>query len=282
MAEFSIYDSTLGWLELTQANGILIEKFEPTMPEVRSVIGERPSGHGMDDETRFFGNSNIGLSGKFIATPSKTITEVADSLKRYLLPNKRPVFRWERDGVIKDIDVRVEKSDQSLFIVVDDFHVEWVCPAGFWRYPEQSSVVIPYSDSVTLGGDPWPWLGDSNAVIQFAGGTAAVIEAENTGMVDAAPVIAVYGPINGVTLRNVTTDKTFKIAATLLADHVLVIDMYNHTATIDGNQNAYMLVDFASSEWWTLVPGTQDIMLMSDNAQNGTPFAVMTHHNLTI
>lgn len=282
MAEFSIYDATLGWLELTQDNGILIEKFEPTMPDVRSVTNPRPAAHGMSDETRFYGGKNIGISGKFIATSSKTITEVSDAFKRYLMPNKRPVLRWDRDGVMKDIDVRLEKADQSLFIVVDDFHVEWVCPSPFWRYPTLGQKEIPYSDSVTLGGDPWPWLGTDNAVIQFVAGTQAVIPVENTGMVDTYPIFTIYGPVNGVTLRNVTTGQNFKIAAVLQQDHVLVIDMYNHTATIDGIQNVFSLIDFVNSEWWSLAPGTQDVMFMSDNAQTGTPFAVITHYNLTV
>lgn len=282
MTTLSIYDSTLGWLDLTEANGILVEEFEPMYPEVRSVVTDRPADHGTSDETRYYGDRSLACSGKLIATPSKTITEVHTSLMRYMLPNKRPVLRWTRDGVSRDIDIRIEKADQSIMLVVDEFHIEWVCPNPFWRGITANTTVVPYSDSVSLGGDPWPWLGGPSEVISFQSGTVAIIPVTNNGIANSAPVITVYGPANSVTLRNLTTGQSITIDVNVEENHSVVIDMANHTAILDGIQNVFGLVDFQYTEWWSLIPGEQDIMFLSDNVPTGDPYAVITHYDLTL
>jgi hypothetical protein len=282
MADWAIYDSTLGWLDLNEANGILIEEFEPAYPEVRTVADSRPGDHGVRDETRYFGSRSISIAGKFIATPSKTISEVQTSLMRYLLPNKRPVLRWTRDGVSRDIDIRVEKADQSIMLVVDDFNLAVSCPDPFWRTPTPTTTVVPYSDSVELGGDPWPWLGGDSEVISFESGTVAIIPITNNGLSASPPVITVYGPINTITMRNLTTNQSLTVAVDVGLNHSVVIDMAEHTVTLDNIQNVFGLVDFQYSEWWQLIPGTQDVMLMSDTVPTGDPYAVVTHHDLTL
>lgn len=280
---WTLYDATLGSLTLNEANGILVEEFSPGQPEVRSVVATRPVAHGFTDETRYFGERGISLGGKLIATSSATIGEVGTALKRYLLPNKRPVLIWTRDGVTREIDVRLEKAEQNLMFVVDEFHVEWRAQP-FWREPTQQQVPVAYSDSVTLGGDPWPWLGGPSEVIEFEAGTVAIINVDNDGDVDVYPLITVYGQINGVVLRNLTTGLSFEVAANLDDGSSVAIDMLNHTVIIDGLQSAFTAVDFRASAWFPLVPGTNELMLLSPNVPTGAtdPYAVVTFHNLIV
>lgn len=284
MAEWMLYDSTLGWLELTHENGILVEEFMPGVPEVRSVSDNRAGAHGTNDETRYYGNRSISISGKFKSTSSKTIDEVASSLKRYLLPNKRPVLRWTRDGVSRDIDVRVERAEQSVFFVVDDFNIEWIAPTPFWRSPDQVSEFIPFSQSLSLGGDPWPWLGGPSEVIDFGGGTVAIVPVTNPSEVEVYPIITVYGQVSGIILENKTNGKLFEIDASVNEDSGLVIDMHAHTVLLNGTANLFTSVNFDVTEWWPLEPGVvNEIIFRSLTTPVGSddPFAMLSYYTLT-
>jgi hypothetical protein len=281
---WSLYDAELGWLDLNVDNGIMIEEFTPGSPEVRSVLNRRPMAHGFVDETRYFGERSISMSGKIKATSTKSIEDVSTSLKRYLLPNRRPVLRWTRGDMVRDISVRVARPlEQTLMFAVDDFRLELTADT-FWRDTTQLQIPVAFSDNVALGGDPFPWLGGPSALISFAPGTVAEVVVTNSGDVDVYPLITVYGQVSGVVLRNLTTGRDFEIGVDVSDGSSAVIDMENHTATLNGLQNVFSLVDFAVSEWWPLVPGEQSVMFLSPTDPTGPtpPFATFTYSNLRV
>lgn len=278
MSTFSLYDATLGTLELTEANGILVEEFEPGAPEVRGVTYDRPGSHGFSDESRFFSGRNISIMGKFRATSTLTRDEITQQLAAYLLPNKRPLLRWTRDGVTREISVRVDKMEQKVLIAVDDFHVTWRAEP-FWRSLELKSFTIPYSTAGDLAGATFPWFETGGGVnLEFTDGVNAEIEVTNNGVVDVFPEITFYGDANSPTISNLTYDELIKVGYNMGEGDTLVVDNYAHTAVLNGVTNVFSSIDFDLSTWWALRPGTQKIQLITDSVYgtDDPPFAIVS------
>lgn len=78
------------------------------------------------------------------------------------------------------------------------------------------------------------------------------------GNTAAYPVVKLTGPGNIWTLKNATTGQTMVIEANLAAGHVMEINFKNHTIT-DNGVNIYGKLNFTSSNWWLLEPGSNKI-----------------------
>ena len=99
---------------------------------------------------------------------------------------------------------------------------------------------------------------------QAAPGGAVVV---NNGNFETRPMITVTGPITGPALYNQTSGQTVSFSTlTMLSTDVLVLDMLNKVAYLDG---AAIAPDLSSS-WWVLPPGTSQVVLQGSGAAGAT------------
>lgn len=98
----------------------------------------------------------------------------------------------------------------------------------------------------------------NEATIEEDEGTA---EVTNAGDIPALPTITIHGPLSNPDLINTTTGKEIQISHVLAEGETLVIDFSDHTIKVDGEEESYGSLDFATSEWWELEPGANVIEL---------------------
>lgn len=278
MADFVLVDDIYGELPLDYDNGILVEQFEPGVPDVREEITLRPDQHGFRDETSLFGARVLTISGKLIANGTYTRQQVRDRLMRYLLPDKRIAVRWTRDGETRQTVARHDKASTKFLHVVDDFNITLKCDP-YWTPLTQKQYTIPYSAATSAAGDPWPWLGTgASADIDFEDTYLGSQEVENDGSIPTRMISTFYGPLTGAAIYNVTTDKQFKFESDLVipAGQVVTVDFDAHTAIMNGYTNVFPYIDFLNSEWWEIEPGVNTLTLQSDYAPGTNPFAVVS------
>ena len=278
MSTFTLYDATLGTLDLSHDNGYLIEEFDAGSPDVRSAVYDRPGSHGVADESRFFGARTINIGGKLKATSSRTRDDIQQRLMAYLLPNKRPMLRWTRDGITREITVRVDRLSQKVQFAVDDFNISWRAEP-FWRGMLLKEVPVPFTNVTTLEGVSFNWSFD----ITFGSGSGTISEVEvtNSGVVETFPNIIIYGDANFPTIENLTTQKKLKVNVSMNPDDTLEIDTYRHTIIYNSTSDVFSEIDFDVSSWWNLQSGVNRIKLTAETLPSGAPpFAVLRYTEL--
>lgn len=82
----------------------------------------------------------------------------------------------------------------------------------------------------------------------------------NAGNAEYYPVITFYGPLDAFELENVTTGKSIAYSTALVSGANLVVDMYNHSAVLNGTIN---VLDDITGDWWWLAQGDNVIKLTS-------------------
>lgn len=101
-----------------------------------------------------------------------------------------------------------------------------------------------------------PEFGSSNTF--FFAGSQSSSTVNNTSPNVAWPVITITGQTTNPVLVNTATGETFSLTGySVSSSDVTVIDMYNHTVTLNGG-NAYAYVA-SNSIWWGLQPGANTI-----------------------
>jgi hypothetical protein len=81
----------------------------------------------------------------------------------------------------------------------------------------------------------------------------------NIGSMESRPVLTITGPASTlVALENVTTSQTVTFNITLAPTDVFVVDFSTKIATYNGLP-ATFTISSAPSQWWTLVPGLNNI-----------------------
>lgn len=96
----------------------------------------------------------------------------------------------------------------------------------------------------------------------------------NAGTYETPPEIVITGPITNPVVTNVTAGKALNFTYTLGAGETLTIDTYNRTIILNGTTNRFSALDIADSDWWFLLPGTNNITLYADTYT--TPGALLT------
>lgn len=100
-----------------------------------------------------------------------------------------------------------------------------------------------------------------------AGSTPTQAVCVNAGNVDADWRAVISGPIEGVALANYTTGLALYFPNLVIpGGETVVIDSATHTVLANGEPGSsrYGFIDFARSEWWKLVPGSNRIAISSD------------------
>jgi hypothetical protein len=145
-----------------------------------------------------------------------------------------------------------------------DATISWVLSGGYEQYIRVRLQNGPrfqgnWQKEFMVGmvaADPRIYSTTLNSTFVPLGGSATLTNNGNAWMY---PNIAIYGPVTNPTLRNFTTGESINIIYTLVAGQFLALDVANHTVLLNGTTSLYSSVDLASTSWWALAPGANDI-----------------------
>ena len=141
---------------------------------------------------------------------------------------------------------------------------------NYYYYAEDSEGAEIYGKMATIGlsdasigGLMWDSKGviwdDDGAVWEAGGATPNIVYVDSIDNV--YPILTIKGRTVNPVITNVTTGTTLAYAGTVTASQVLVIDMMNHTATLNGTN----VLQNVSGDWLYFQPGNNRITYLADN-----------------
>lgn len=144
---------------------------------------------------------------------------------------------------------------------------------------EQGSALARDPQTVTITPSVIPPGGFSSPLISPLGSTAlpaGQVTATSIGNLPAWPLITIRGPITNPTITNQTAGSRLRLIYTLADGDTLVLDSDPRARTIKlaGTVNRYSALDWASSLWWPVLPGANDIRLGAESFGAGALLTV--------
>jgi len=199
------------------------------------------------------------------STVSPYITSASTYVQTY------GTFRVIRGSATRDIDalcVGYEEvsTDREVFHAKrvlrfwcpDPFFYDPTLQTGSYAMPVSSGLSIPLSIPVSLA----------------AAAATGSIYVTNAGDADTWPTIVIDGPSDNPVITNVTTNRLIDITQAMDANDTLTIDMEAATVTFWDNSestNTSALAGLsATSEFWPLVKGENEISILVDNPAGGS------------
>lgn len=250
-------------LELSKANGFVLQGVNTSYPDVRRNRQTLPNQSGAIDQTTYFGDRpvtlNIGIAHEL--SPFDSDQKVLDQLRAWMLPSLR-YYLFLTDGSTgqlrryrvrpNSMGARYSAESPSQFTVET---VQWIAMDGISEDPAEQIVQISRGTDSELGR-PYDLTFDRTYPPSGVIGEAIV---HQNGTAPAWPALRIFGPCTGPRLTNLTIGKMFKMddAFELLDGEYLEVNMSSGTVLLDGvaANSRYSSLDFSLNEWWQLAPG---------------------------
>lgn len=139
----------------------------------------------------------------------------------------------------------------------------------------QSATITP-SGLITSGGFSNPMTNP----LQDQYGTQALQTITNSGDAETWPVFYINGPITNPELLNNTTGLSWVLTYTLGVGEQMVVDSNKRTVKLGGTANRYSsyAANLPYNKWWSLVPGANDIHLLSTDVGTGASVQIQWRH----
>jgi hypothetical protein len=198
------------------------------------------------EQTRRDFQAALSAGGSF------SMTIVTDGGNRYLVTTYLSDFTMDISGnlLLGDWKVDLIAPDPTIYDDTGDPLTATISKAS-------SGGLLFSSTSPVFGSNFLFTPGDPNASVS------------NSGIVMAYPVITISGQTTSPVITNVTTNQTFELDGyTTSSDSVTVIDMHEHTVTLNGG-NAFGYVS-QDSEFWGLVPDVNEISFTSGSGSDAS------------
>lgn len=249
-------------LNLTGANGWTVRRFSLGFPTPRVVVDDRPLADGVDDRTAYFGSRVVTLD----LLARKNRQTALDELGPFLVPNARSYLYYpssagfERRVLLRgaSVDAPWEGAPGKLELLV-----AWEAPNGTAETANANSAT---ASATTPPGPGFEF--DLTFDLTFpASSPAGSTTVTTIGNAKCYPVIKLYGPATFPRIENYTDgQKSLDFNIALSATDYLEVDVRNKTVLLNGNpaQNRYQTLDFATSEWWVLQPGSNLVRYYPD------------------
>jgi len=247
-------------LLLTPANGFTVRSVDLGFPAPRTVVDSRPLASGTDDRTRFFGERVVTLD--ILARGERQ--QKIDQLGPFLVPQARSFLYFQVGGFQRRVLLR-GRSRQAVYQVPgkQEILVQWDAPNGTLETAQASSRTAQATGDIEPG-----FTFDLEFDLTFPAGTPVGTTAvETVGNADCPPIIRLFGPVTNPRIQNITDgNRELRFNVTLTTEQFLEIDFRERTVFLNGdpNRNRYQQLDFTTSEWWTLLPGTNFVRYTAD------------------
>lgn len=266
----------LGRLDLTLANGYVVQTIDIGFPEVRTVSDPITDGDGTFDYTANYGARAFTLSVGLVpeATPGATHQSLIDAMRAFMHPALRPVvqFKLSAADALRQVSVR---ADQSAFVdqfVTDDFAYAtcgWRVPSGIM---EGATVVSVMADPATRAGRTYPR--HYARTYNIAGALIPAV-ATNVGTESVDPFVRFHGPTTGPSITLVESGYIVGLTrnggAVVESGQWVDVDFRARTVVRSDGVNLYNTLDIPT-QWWRLAPGANHVTFAA-NAWAGSAHA---------
>lgn len=138
---------------------------------------------------------------------------------------------------------------------------------------EQNTTIIPGAAAGELGY-PDPELDPITSPANVSGQGSV----QNLGDQATWPRFRISGPITNPTLLNNTTGKRIDLTYALQAGEFLDVYPERGVVLLGGSQDRYAAYQFATSEWWQLLSGVNDIRLLAASYAAGAQAIIYWRH----
>lgn len=230
-------------------------------PDIRVVEFPRPAADGMIDETKYIGRRVI--SADIVLFPGTWVQE--QTLRAFMSPDTRTsMLITPPDG--PELVTTVRGASLAAPIVLEDLsagvkrlNAQWSAPLGTLESAITKTAVVVAAGSTAADGRPYNLQFDRDYPNAGPSGTTAMT---NAGTEHAYPVVKVYGPCTGPRLVHLEQNRELNFPTlSIAASDFLEIDTRAKTIRYNGdpNDSRYDALDFATSSWWSLAPGLQQI-----------------------
>jgi hypothetical protein len=255
---------TLDLMQIMQ-NGIAVSKKDLGSPAVREVTYDLASSDGTDDQTRFFGQRVVAITGKCFNTPTQSRSKAWDLLMPYLDPQARVKLQYRFDSDVaapREIrNMRVSQytkgaSSPTAF----DFQIQWKADPISFESAQKTLSLIP--TGVAGVGRTYPLT--FPRVYSSATGASPGI-ATSYGTYKTWPIYRIYGPCTNPTIQsspaNCLASGQIVMAITIPTGSYVEIDTLARTVMLGGpsGSSRYSTVDFSQTTWSPLQPGQNTI-----------------------
>lgn len=186
------------------------------------------------------------------------------------------VMRWTptTDGIQRRMRLRRASKPAFAGRRPKTFQLTMASPDALILSASENSLTLDPSGAVGEVGYPDPELDPITSDVNVSGQQSV----SNLGDADTWPHFRIIGPITNPTLLNNTTGKRIDLTYQLLAGEFL--DVFPETGQIllGGSADRYSAYQFATSEWWQLEPGANDIRLLASAFAAGAQVIIYWRH----
>lgn len=240
-------------LQLDDSEGIVVTDLDLGFPAVRAVTDVRADADGMYDSTAYFGERVVAMTVQ--ADGNGLITQW-DKLSRFLRPSRRPYLYFTVDGSARRIRLRPSNRSSVLTAPAAVFtaQLQWVAPDGVM----EAASVTEVTAFATSGGEDGRQY-DLTFDREYADiSPVGAVSVTNVGSATVWPVLRLYGPATNPIVEDLTNDRQLRFVTGLTAGQFLEVNIRDRTVRLNGlvSQNRYQTLDFVSSTWFGVDPGT--------------------------
>lgn len=275
---FELWTESLGALDLDDmTNGIVIQKKDFGFPQPRRVQSFRSNAHGVYDNTAYYGDRAISISGVIIGergggTVSRS--EALAAVRAYCLPGERPQLRFDQDNDVFYTFLTVDNQSVPIESITHyKFTMAWRAP------PFVEGAALTRTAGHSGSNDPTNLTFDISFPLDFNDGGSDIfaenVPVTNTGIVPVHPFITITGPVTSPSLNeNVLNSSLVFDGLTIGSGESVLVDFEEHTATHSNGDSVLEYIDWSNSDWWTLPVGSSNVSLTGSGYDGDTRITV--------
>lgn len=233
----------------------------------RRTTRPRPQGHGALIDTRWSDSNLIVIEGETFSQDG-----VDDALAEFraivaavagTLDTAPALLKWQEDTAGLALQKTVVQAGEMLPVLYEAAAIvryQLQLEAGDPRaYSQTQTTVTGDVLSTSSGGKTYRYT-YPRGYFPSSGGQAAVV---NSGNVPTPPVLRVYGQCTAPRVRLLSTGQEIVLTGTIAAGDYMEIDVAQRTVKLNGATLRNNLLDFASTSWWEIPPGSQTVQLLA-------------------
>jgi hypothetical protein len=259
--------------------GLAISAKDLGAPTVREVVNENPGQDGVEDDTLYFGQRVINITGRAFNLPTQSRSKAWDLMQPFLDPKVRATLTYQMDD---DMDPRqltnlriAQWSKAASSPTAFAFQVQWKGdPVALDQ--NQDSISITSAFSSTIGR---VYNRTYDMTYPTGPGGSGIGRATSNGTYSTWPIYRIYGPCTNPVisiLDNDTgvVDSLIRVLITINPTDYIEVNTQARTVMLNGMSNRYSFLDFPNSSWQPMEPGL-NTFLYAATAGGGTSYCVI-------
>lgn len=235
------------------AAGLYVSAYDLGAPRTREVMSPRPLADGADDFTQYVGERVVSMTVDVFDGDGGTHGELVDLLAAFCHPGRRSTIYESHRNAERQVQVRAGSTSAPRDHPTDRaIQVAFVAPSGLIESATVSTVTVPPLPAAE--GAPFDWT----FPVSWPPAAPDATVATSAGSMGAWPTIRVDGPCFGPVIANGSRALAFPELA-IDAGHFVEIDTAARTVLLDGVTDRRSSLDPASSTWWQITPGANEL-----------------------